>query len=98
MENAPDLSQLTGLGVGGLIAVFVVWLLNKAWKEHAQTRVDDAKAYSEKLLTFHELEKGRTDMLVGVVKEVSVNITRNTVMTEAVHRRLDRDAAEVKRQ
>ncbi len=94
MDTIPDINQLTGLGVGGVIAVFVVWLLNKSWKEHAQTRIDDAKAYSDKLLAFHELEKGRTDMLVGVIREVSVNITKNTVMTEAVHRRLDKENLE----
>jgi len=96
MDSVPDVSQLTGLGVGGAIALFVVWLLNKAWKEHAQTRVEDSKIYSDKLLAFHELEKGRTDMLVGVIKEVSINITKNNILTDAVHRRLDRDAKEVK--
>ena len=88
--------QLGSMGIGGSLAAFAIWLLNKAWKEHAQARVDDATRYQEKILAIHEIEKGRTDLLVNVVKEVSVNIAKNTVMTEAVHRRLDKDAQENK--
>lgn len=82
--TSPDfLRTLGSMGIGGLIAVFAIWLLNKAWKEHAET-----------IKGFHDTERGRTEMLVNVVKDIHGSIVKNTVVTESFHRRLDKDARE----
>lgn len=81
MESLPEFYQfLASMGVGGILAGFTIWMLNKSWKEHADI-----------LRNMHELEHGRVDMLVTVIKEVSSNIMKNTVVTESLHRRLDRE-------
>lgn len=74
---------LASMGIGGVLAGFCIWLLNKTWKDHSEMQREHLN-----------IERGRTDMLVGVVKEVSTNITRNTVVTESFHRRLDKDEFE----
>ncbi len=79
--SAGVFDQLPGLGIGGILAGFLIWLLNKTWRDH-----------TEVIKGFHEIEKGRTDMLVSIAREISSNITKNTVVTESLHRRLDRDA------
>lgn len=80
----PDFWQyFSTMGVGGALAGFAMWMLNKAWKDHAETLKD-----------FHEAEKGRTDMLVGVVKENTNNTAQNNTLLSALHRRLDREEYE----
>ncbi len=82
-STSPEfLRTLGSMGIGGLIAVFAIWLLNKAWKEHADT-----------IKGFHEIEKGRTEMLVNVIKDNSVATNVNTTVLNSLHRRLDKDAA-----
>lgn len=79
--NVPDFWQyFSTMGIGGVLAGFAMWMLNKAWKDHANIIMD-----------YHEKEKGRTDMLIQVVKENSTNTTKNNVLLDALHRRLDKD-------
>lgn len=82
--NIPEFWQfLMTMGVGGILAGFAIWMLNKTWKDH-----------TEVIKGYHEVEKGRTEMLVTVVKENSSNTAQNNVMLGALHRRLDRDEYE----
>lgn len=82
MEPNPDFYQfLASMGVGGILAGFTIWLLNKTQKENADT-----------LKNLYELEKGRADILINVIKEVASNITANTIVTQSLHKRLDHDA------
>ena len=91
METVPEFYQfLASMGIGGILAGFAIWMLNRSWKD----RVEDQKLHTETIKGYHETERGRTNMLVDVVKEVSTNITKNTVVTESLHRRLDKDAQE----
>ena len=77
----PDFWQfIASMGVGGVLAAYAFYISNKNQKDHTEV----VKGY-------HELERGRTDMLVKTITDVSSNITKNTVVTEALHRRLDRD-------
>lgn len=88
MENPanPEFWQNLGsMGVGGLIAIFAIWLLNKTWKDH-----------TEVIKGFHDLEKGRTEMLATCIKENSVQTAVNTEVLKSLHRRLDKDASDTK--
>lgn len=84
METIPEFyKSLATMGVGGVLAGFAMWMLNKAWKDHA-----------EYIKSIHEQEKGRTEMLVGVIKDNTNQTATNTSVLNALHRRLDKDAAE----
>jgi len=39
----------------------------------------------------NEIERGRTEMIIQVLRETAVAITRNTTIVDSFHRRLDRD-------
>lgn len=83
-STVPDFWQyLSTMGIGGVLAGFAMWMLNKAWKDH-----------TEVIKGYHEGEKGRTDMLVNVVKENTNNTAQNNVLLNALHRRLDREEYE----
>ena len=71
---------LASMGVGGILAGFIFVVHNRTLKDH-----------TEVIKGYHEIEKGRTDMIIGVVKEVSINIMKNTVVTDSLSRKLDRD-------
>lgn len=80
----PDFWQyFSTMGVGGALAGFAMWMLNKAWRDHTDT-----------IKGYHETEKGRTDMLVGVINENTKQTTMNTSVLNSLHRRLDKDAQE----
>lgn len=87
MDNVPDFyQQLSAMGIGGLLAAFAIWLLNKTWKDHTET-----------IKGFHEIERGRTDMLVTCMSENSKQTAVNTSVLQALHKRLDKDAYERER-
>ncbi len=46
--------------------------------------------YRKDVKQYTELWKGQSELLVGVVKDVSANIARNTAVLNAVDRRLDK--------
>lgn len=85
MNEVPQFFQfLASMGVGGILAGFIFSVHNRTLKEHAEV-----------IKGYHETEKGRTDMLVTVIRQVSENIVRNTVVTESLHRRLDTETKNV---
>ena len=71
---------LTGLGIGGVLATIIYIQGNKNSERHA-----------EQINGLLIIERGRTDLLIGVIKDATVAITRNTIICEALHRRLDED-------
>lgn len=80
----PEFYQyLTTMGIGGVLAGFAIWMLNKAWKDH-----------SEVIRGFHELEKGRADTMLNVVSANTTQTAVNTEVLKSLHKRLDRDAYE----
>lgn len=82
--NVPEYWQFLGtMGVGGILGGFAIWMLNKAWKEHAET-----------IKGFHDNERGRTEMLMDVVTKNTIQTTTNTEVLKSLHRRLDKDAQE----
>ena len=83
MDDVPQFLQfLASMGVGGVLAGFIFSVHNRTLKEHAEV-----------IKGYHEIEKGRTDMLVAVIRQISENIVKNTVVTESLHRRLDKEQA-----
>ena len=77
------LKTLPGLGIGGILALFIYMQARK-----------DSEAHTEVVKGYHESERGRTDMLVRVVTENTTATTKNNVVLDALHRRLDRDEYE----
>lgn len=81
MPEVPDFWQfLASMGVGGILAGYAFYINNKIQKEHTDV-----------IKNYHELERGRTDMMIGIVKENTVASTKNNVVLDALHRRLDRE-------
>jgi hypothetical protein len=83
---APDFWQfLASMGVGGVLAAYAFYINNKNQTEH-----------TEVIKGYHEVEQGRTEMLVGIIKENTVCTSTNNSLLDALHRRLDRDEYERK--
>lgn len=74
------LQTISGLGVGGILAAVFY-----------NQNVKISQNYADQLKSLLEQERGRTDMLVGVIKEVTKALADNTAMTRAFHQRLDED-------
>ena len=74
------LKTLPGLGIGGILALFIYMQARK-----------DSESHTEVVKGYHEVERGRTDMLIRVVNENTSATTKNNVVLDALHRRLDRD-------
>lgn len=71
---------LATLGVGGILAAIFYYQARK-----------DAQNFQERLMALHEIERGRTEMLVGIVKENTFSTTINTEVLRSLHKRLDAD-------
>lgn len=81
MENIPEFTQfLMSMGVGGILAAFVIRMLNQNQKEH-----------QEYIKGQVDLERGRANMLVDVVKDNTAQTIKNTTVLDSLHRRLDAD-------
>jgi len=77
----PDFWQfLASMGVGGILAAYAFYINNKNQKDH-----------TEVIQGYHKVETGRTEMLLTVVKDNTVATTKNNVVLDALHRRLDRE-------
>lgn len=84
ISTTPEFWQNLGsMGIGGLLAAFAIWLLNKTWKDHAET-----------IKGFHDTERGRTEMLATCIRDNSVQTAVNTEVLKSLHKRLDKDAHE----
>lgn len=95
MEFSPDiLNVLSGLGVGGILAALFYHQNNKNAKDYADRTVEQSKTYSEKIEGLLNIERGRTEMLVGLVRDNTIQTTRNTEVVMALHRRLDKEERE----
>jgi hypothetical protein len=82
---------LSGLGVGGILAAIFYYQNNKNTLECATKITEVTKKYSDKLEELLNVEKGRTEILVTLVKDNSTQTTANTEVLRALHRRLDRE-------
>lgn len=80
MEGADFLQTISGLGVGGILAAVFY-----------NENVKISRNYAERLAALLDQERGRTDMLINLVRDVTVAITKNTAVTESFHVRLDKE-------
>ncbi len=85
---------LSTLGVGGVLAAVFFYQNNKNSQDYAAQLQKASENYSNQLRSLLEIERGRTDMLMSVIREVTSVIARNTASTEAFHRRLDVENAD----
>lgn len=69
---------LSSLGVAGILALLMYY----------QNRKDSADHIAQ-MVALYNLEKGRTEMLVALIRDVTISITQNTAVTQSFHRRLD---------
>jgi len=89
--EVPNFYQyLSTMGIGGILAGFAIWMLNKAWKDHA----DYVKGHVELERTRNEVEKDRTNLLINTINENTKQTTVNTTVLGSLHRRLDREEYE----
>ena len=78
----PEFFQfLASMGIGGVLAGFMFYVHNKTLKDH-----------SDVLKGYHEIEKGRTEMVLGVIIENTKQTAANTEVLKSLHKRLDKDA------
>lgn len=82
-EMSPFYQYLTTMGIGGILAGFAIYMLDKAWKDHSAT-----------IKLYYEMEKGRADKILDIVSANTNQTAINTTVLNALHNRLDRDARE----
>lgn len=88
----PDfLNVLGGLGVGGILAALFYSMNNKNALDYARRIEELTKSYSDRVEAMLNVEKGRTEMLVALVKDNTSQTTANTEVVRALHRRLDKE-------
>lgn len=95
LESIPIFVQfLTSLGVGGVLAWFMFKQNDSNLKRNALDNQSLQQVHAETLKYYHELEKGRTEMLIGVVIDNTKQTVSNTEVLKSLHKRLDKDAQE----
>lgn len=92
--DAEFFKQLANFGAVGLLAAFMYMQNNKNNDKHAEEIRGITEEFTNKLQEYYELEKGRTQMILGVVVENTKQTTTNTEVLKSMHKRLDKDAQE----
>lgn len=80
-EMSPFYQYLTSMGIGGILAGFAIYMLDKAWKDHSAT-----------IKLYYELEKGRADKILDIVAANTHQTAINTTVLNTIQNRLDIDA------
>lgn len=95
MDFSPEvLNVLSGLGVGGILAVVFYQLNNKNARDYADKSAAQAKEFADRIEALLNVERGRTEMLVKLVTDNTSQTATNTAVVQALHRRLDREELE----
>lgn len=82
---------LTGLGVGGILAAIFYYQNNKNSLEFAKNAETLARQFADRIEALLNIEKGRTEMLIALIKDNTSQTTANTEVVRALHRRLDKE-------
>lgn len=88
------LKTLPALGVGGVLAAIFYWQNNKNAKEYADKATELSALFATRIEALLNLERGRTEMLVQLVKENTIQTATNSTLVGALHRRLDTEERE----
>ncbi len=79
------------LGAVGIIALLMYYQNNKNALEYAKQTTEQAKLFGDRIEALLNVERGRTEMLVRLVTDNTAQTTANTVVVNALHRRLDKE-------
>lgn len=86
-STVPDFWQfIASMGVGGVLAAYAFYINNR-----------NQNVYNESIKKCYDDEKGRTDLLVRTIQDNTTATTKNNVLMDALHRRLDRDEIDMRR-
>lgn len=88
------IKYFSNLGAVGILALVFYYQNNKNAKDYAERVSEQAKEFTAKVEALLNVEKGRTEMLVTLVKENTSQTATNTAVVSALHRRLDREEIE----
>lgn len=95
MDLNPDfVNVLSGLGVGGVLAALFYHQNNKNAKDYADRTLELTKSFSDRIEALLNVERGRTEMLVSLVRDNTSQTATNTAVVQALHRRLDKEVLE----
>ena len=92
--DTETLKYFSNLGAVGILALVFYYQNNKNAKDYAERAEKLALDMSNRLEALLNVERGRTEMLVSLVKDNTNQTTSNTEVLRALHRRLDKDAQE----
>lgn len=88
----PDfIKYLSGLGVGGILAALFYYQNNKNSVDFAKRNDELAREFATRIEALLNVERGRTEMLVALVKDNTAQTSANTEVVRALHRRLDKE-------
>lgn len=88
----PDfVKYLSGLGVGGILAALFYYQNNKNSIEFAKRNDELSREFAARIEAILNVERGRTEMLVALVKDNTAQTSANTEVVRALHRRLDKE-------
>lgn len=82
------------LGAMGILALVFYYQNNKNAQDYANKAAENAKVFADRVEALLNIERGRTEMLVKLVTDNTAQTTANTVVVNALHRRLDKEDAE----
>lgn len=82
------------LGAVGVLALVFYYQNNKNSLEYAKKSEEQAKQFADRIEALLNIERGRTEMLVRLVTDNTAQTTANTVVVNALHRRLDKEDIE----
>lgn len=85
------MKYLSGLGVGGILAALFYYQNNKNARDYAVRVEETAKVFANRIEALLDDEHGRTELLVQLVKDNTSQVTANTEVIRALHRRLDKE-------
>lgn len=85
---------LANLGGVGILAAVFYYQNNKNAKDYAAEVAKQSKEFADRIEALLNVEKGRTEMLVSLVKDNTAQTVSNTEVLRALHKRLDKEGVE----
>lgn len=89
-----SVKYFANLGAVGILAVIFYYQNNKNAADYAKRAEEAAKEFANRVEALLNLEKGRTEMLVTLVRDNTAQTTSNTEVVRALHKRLDTEQRE----
>lgn len=89
--DAESIKYFSNLGAVGILALIFYYQNNKNSLEYSRKAEESAKLFADRVEALLNIERGRTEMLVKLVTDNTAQTTANTVVVNALHRRLDKE-------